>query len=122
MRHEEFIRKSKTIIKRYLNERINNGVTDGEIEEYVYVKNITSFNNSSMQGIYITPLLDGNCFIIEYDSIYDRFKYIVYHMKRIDELNNDEKLTMPRPNYKILSAEEVKKNLEEEFNNGIQKI
>ena len=122
MRHEEFIRKSKIIIKRYLNERINNGVTDGEIEEYVYVKNITSFNNSSMQGIYITPLLDGNCFIIEYDSIYDRFKYIVYHMKRIDELNNDEKLTMPRPNYKILSAEEVKKNLEEEFNNGIQKI
>lgn len=116
MRHEEFIRKSKMIIKRYLNERLNNGVTDNEIEEYVYIKNITSFNNSSMQGIYVTPLLDGNCFIIEYNSIYDRFKYIVYHIKRTTDLNNDEKLSIATSNYKILSPEEVKKRLEEEFN------
>lgn len=116
MRHEEFIHKSKMIIKRYLNERLDNGVTDDEIEEYVYIKSITSFNNSSMQGIYITPLLDGNCFIIEYHSIYDRFKYIVYHIKRIAELNNDEKLSAATSNYKILSPEEVNKRLEEEFN------
>lgn len=101
MLYDEFIYKSKMIIKRYLTERLNNSITDEDIEKYVYIKNITSLNsdislNSDMQGIYTTSLLDGNCFIIEYCSLYDRFKYIVYHIRRIAELNNDEKLTISK--------------------------
>lgn len=95
MLYDEFIRKSKMIIKRYLTERSNNNITDDDIEKYVYIKNITNLN-SDMQGIYTTSLLDGNCFIIEYCSLYDRFKYIVYHISRIAELNNNEKLTISK--------------------------
>lgn len=95
MLYDEFIRKSKMIIKRYLTERSNNNITDDDIEKYVYIKNITNLN-SDMQGIYTTSLLDGNCFIIEYCSLYDRFKYIVYKIAHISHLDNNEKLTISK--------------------------